>query len=48
MGFEDTVRMTAEWYRDYYLNSNQIENTTKMQISAYTRRAKECGLDWAQ
>jgi len=48
MGFEDTVRMTAEWYRDYYLNSKQIENTTKMQISAYTRRAKECGLDWAQ
>jgi CDP-glucose 4,6-dehydratase len=48
MGFEDTVRMTAEWYRDYYLDSNQIANTTKIQISAYTKRAKECGLDWAQ
>jgi CDP-glucose 4,6-dehydratase len=48
MGFEDTVRMTAEWYRDYYLDSNQIANITNIQISAYVKRAKEYGLEWAQ
>jgi len=48
MDFEDTVRMTAEWYRDYYSDSIQIQNTTIKQISAYTKLAKECGLDWAQ
>jgi CDP-glucose 4,6-dehydratase len=48
MGFEDTVRMTAEWYRDYYQQSGQILNTTTAQIAAYTAIARQQGLVWAQ
>ena len=48
MGFEDTVRMTAEWYRTYYRNPMQISSTTAAQISAYTAMAKQQGLAWAR
>lgn len=48
MGFEDTVRMTAEWYRAYYQQSAQIAATTQSQIEAYTLYAKQQGLAWAE
>jgi len=48
MGFEDTVRMTAEWYRAYYQQPAQIALTTNLQIAAYTAIAKQRGLAWAQ
>ena len=48
MGFEDTVRMTAEWYRAYYQYPAQIAPTTNVQIAAYTAIAKQHGLAWAQ
>ncbi len=40
MDFEDTVRMTAEWYRAYY--------QSPAQIAAYTVVAKQRSLAWAQ
>ena len=48
MGFEDTVRMTAEWYRAYYKQPAQIALTTDAQIVAYTTIAKKDSLAWAQ
>lgn len=48
MGFEDTVRMTAEWYRAYYQQPTHIAATTDAQIEAYTDIAKQQGLAWAQ
>jgi CDP-glucose 4,6-dehydratase len=48
MGFEDTVRMTAEWYRAYYQQPKHIAPTTNAQIAAYTAIAKQHGLAWAQ
>lgn len=48
MGFEDTVRMTAEWYRAYYQQPTQIAATTDAQIKIYTVFAKQHGLAWAQ
>jgi CDP-glucose 4,6-dehydratase len=48
MEFENTVRMTAEWYRGYYQKTEQIVTTTNTQISAYTSIAKQQGLGWAQ
>jgi CDP-glucose 4,6-dehydratase len=48
MGFEDTVRMTAEWYRSYYQQPAQIAATTQSQIEAYTVIANQQGLAWAQ
>ena len=48
MGFEDTVRMTAEWYRGYYQQPAKIALTTDAQIADYTAIAKQQGLAWAQ
>lgn len=48
MGFEDTVRMTAEWYRAYYQQPAQIAATTQAQIEAYTAIARQQGMEWAQ
>ncbi len=48
MGFEDTVHMTAEWYRAYYQEPTQIAATTRFQIEGYTAIAKQQGLAWAQ
>jgi len=48
MGFEDTVRMTTEWYRAFYQRPDSIADTTDMQIADYTAIAKQQGLAWAQ
>ena len=48
MGFEDTVRMTAEWYRSYYQQPTEIASTTQSQIEAYTTLARQQGLSWAE
>lgn len=48
MPFEDTVRMTAQWYRAYYQNRGGISATTTAQIEAYVAAAKQQGLEWAQ
>jgi len=48
MGFEDTVRMTAEWYRAYYQQPSRIAGMTEAQIATYTSIAKQQGLGWAQ
>lgn len=47
MGFEETVRLTAEWYRVYYEQKSKILATTQSQISSYTAHAKQQGLVWA-
>jgi len=48
MGFEDTVRMTAEWYGAYYQQPSGIAVTTHAQIESYTAIAKQQGLAWAK
>jgi len=48
MGFEDTVRMTSEWYRAYYQKPATISATTDSQIASYTAIAQQHGLEWAQ
>ena len=48
MGFEDTVRMTAKWYSDFYNNPKCIADTTDDQIEEYINLAKLEGLDWAK
>ncbi len=48
MGFEDTVKLTAEWFRNYYLEKGKIEKITKNQIAIYTAFANKQGLLWAK
>lgn len=48
MGFEDTVRMTAEWYGTYYQHPEKIAAMTRSQIDAYTAIAKQQELAWTR
>ena len=38
--FDDTVKMTAEWYQNYLKSKNNIYEVTKDQIIKYTNYAK--------
>lgn len=48
MGFEDTVRMTSEWYKVFYQQPERVAAQTILQIEAYTKIAKQQGVSWAQ
>ena len=45
--FQETVRMTAEWYRSYYENPSTIREVSCLQIKEYEALAKTKGLLWA-
>jgi CDP-glucose 4,6-dehydratase len=47
MGLKDTVRFTAEWYRNFYQQPDSIAKTTHTQISDYMTLARQQGLVWA-
>ena len=47
MDFEETISMTAEWYKSFYLNPITILDLTNSQLEKYTELAKSRGLDWA-
>lgn len=47
MNFAQTVKMTSEWYRDYYQNSGNIKDVTLKQIQEYTSIAKSHNITWA-
>ncbi len=48
MGFDETVKMTAEWYRAYYQEPRKIIEITNQQISEYMKAAKKMNLSWAK
>jgi CDP-glucose 4,6-dehydratase len=46
--FEETVKMTVDWYKEYYQNQNKsMYDFTIGQIEAYTRIAKLNNIAWA-
>jgi CDP-glucose 4,6-dehydratase len=46
--FEETVKMTAEWYKTYYKDPMiSMQKFTFSQITEYTRLAKSRRIDWA-
>ena len=46
--FEETVKMTVEWYKEYYQHQNQsMYDFTISQIEAYTKVAKLKNIAWA-
>ena len=45
--FQETVRMTVEWYRSYYDDSTTIRDVTFSQIKEYEALAHNKGLRWA-
>lgn len=48
MNFEETVRMTVDWYRTFYETPERIGSCTDEQIAAYTTLAGSQGMIWAQ
>ncbi|MDD5428213.1 MAG: CDP-glucose 4,6-dehydratase [Candidatus Omnitrophica bacterium] len=47
--FGDTIKMTAEWYEEYYKNkNNDMLYFTITQIERYIKEAKRQGLAWAK
>lgn len=47
--FSDTIKMTAEWYEEYYRGSNRnIMGFTIEQIDRYVSEAQKLGLVWAK
>jgi CDP-glucose 4,6-dehydratase len=48
MDFDETVRMTAQWYKAFYQKTTNISGVTNEQIAAYTANARRDGLVWAQ
>jgi CDP-glucose 4,6-dehydratase len=46
--FEETVKMTVEWYKEYYQNRAQsMHNFTVSQIESYTKAARLNNTSWA-
>lgn len=48
MNFEDTVRMTTEWYKTFYETPERSPSTTINHINEYMKIAKDAGLKWAK
>ena len=48
LAFEETVKMTVEWYKEYYLNPERpMYEFTISQIEAYTKAARLNNISWA-
>lgn len=45
--FDETVKMSADWYRDYYNDPSCISERTFLQIKEYESLAKKRNLSWA-
>ena len=48
LNFEETVKMTTEWYQSYYTEPQSIRERTIAQIQEYTHLATDRGIAWAQ
>ena len=48
LSFQETVGMTAEWYRSFYENSSAIREVTFSQIKDYEAIAQNRRVRWAQ
>jgi CDP-glucose 4,6-dehydratase len=49
LSFEDTIRMTGEWYQKFYKDGpSSISKTTRGQIKEYFERAVQSNLLWTQ
>jgi CDP-glucose 4,6-dehydratase len=48
LSFDECVRFTAEWYRDYYAAPEGTASRSLAQIRQYTALAAERGLIWAK
>ena len=48
LSFQETVRMTAEWYCSYYENHSTIRDVTLSHIREYESYTRDKEMRWAQ
>lgn len=48
LNFSDTVKLTAEWYKNYYENLNCMMGFSENQIAEYINISQIKGVKWAQ
>jgi CDP-glucose 4,6-dehydratase len=48
LGFEETVKTTADWYKAFYNNEKDMYGLTVSQIKDYIAAAGARGLIWAR
>lgn len=46
LDFQTTIKMTSEWYKNYYDNSKSVLQFSENQIQQYSGIAADKGLDW--
>ena len=44
--FDDSLKITLDWYRNYYIEESNMLTQTIEQIVDYTKKAEENGLKW--
>lgn len=47
LNFDETVAMTAQWYKNYYDGAKDMSQLTSLQLAQYTRLGQERGASWA-
>lgn len=47
LGFEETVEMTAQWYKTYHEGADDIKQLTNIQLSNYASLGRDRGAPWA-
>ena len=48
LSYKETIRLTSEWYYDFYKTDKNILDVTLRQIEEYENMAKEKGLRWTE
>jgi CDP-glucose 4,6-dehydratase len=48
LSFEETINLTAEWYKIFYAKTENVYSLTERQIEFYSQRAAALGITWAQ
>ena len=43
----ETIKMTSEWYKNFFTDETNIESITYDQINQFIDIAKEKGIEWA-
>lgn len=46
LNFDETLQLTAEWYRDFYKKIDKADSLTEKQIRFYCTKARERGAVW--
>jgi CDP-glucose 4,6-dehydratase len=47
LSLEETIKMTADWYKAHYVESQNMYQFSRRQIDDYIKKAVQQGLEWA-